>query len=114
MYVYVNIYTHLVCIIEGTCTLHLPYFFPTNLTQLMFHPLPMYLAGTWLIFPWLFRQKSPKVLASLSYLQYLGKYPAFLFLSFAQQFVPCTQRLTTYVTVCMHARIDRDGKDRNK
>lgn len=88
--------------------LHLPYFFPTNLTQLMFHPLPMYLAGTWLIFPWLFRQKSPKVLASLAtYLQYLGKYPIrFFFLSFAQRFVPCTQRLTTYVTVCVHARID--------
>lgn len=70
----------------------------------MFHPLPMYLAGTWLIFPWLFRQKSPKVLASLAtYLQYLGKYPIrFFFLIFRP--TVCTLYSTAYyLCYCMHA-----------
>lgn len=75
----------------------------------MFHPLPMYLAGTWLIFPWLFRQKSPKVLASLAtYLQYLGKYPTrfFSYLSPNGLYLVLNGLLPMVLYACMHVLIE--------
>lgn len=75
----------------------------------MFHPLPMYLAGTWLIFPWLFRQKSPKVLASLAtYLQYLGKYPTrfFSYLSPNGLYLVLNGLLPMLLYACMHVLIE--------